>query len=249
MNLSDKQDREQAIAQMKEMISHLENEEVDAAQAIMNDFNNGDKELFNEVGHLTRQLYDSLNNFNLDSKIIDMTAQGIPSARERLNYVIESTENAANTTMDKVEECNLLTEKLIDESDTLIAEWDKLYRRELDVSEFKNLCGRIGDNLNKNKTMSLDLKNSLSDVLMAQGYQDLTSQVIRQVIELVQDVEDNMINIIKVFGDIEEFDQAKGSMKKTDSLKAEGPIVDADKRDDVVSNQDEVDDLLSSLGF
>ncbi|MBY0420460.1 MAG: protein phosphatase CheZ, partial [Pararheinheimera sp.] len=30
---------------------------------------------------------------------------------------------------------------------------------------------------------------------------------------------------------------------------AEGPIIDAAERDDVVSGQDDVDDLLSSLGF
>ncbi|MFB0912108.1 MAG: protein phosphatase CheZ, partial [Glaciecola sp.] len=35
----------------------------------------------------------------------------------------------------------------------------------------------------------------------------------------------------------------------TDIVKAEGPIIDADTRDDVVSGQDDVDDLLSSLGF
>ena len=33
------------------------------------------------------------------------------------------------------------------------------------------------------------------------------------------------------------------------SHEAEGPIIDAAERDDVVSGQDDVDDLLSSLGF
>ncbi len=249
MNLSDKQEREQMIIQVKSLLGHLENEQIDEAEGIINSFANEESDLFNEVGQLTRQLYDSLNSFNVESSIVDMTAQEMPSARDRLNYVIESTEKAANTTMDKVEACNLLTEKLIDESDSLMGEWDKLYRRELDVTEFKNLCGRIGDNLNKNKESSLELKKGLSDVLMAQEYQDLTGQVIRQVIELVQTFEDNMIHLIKVFGHIEKYDEAKNKDTEKSGLKAEGPIVDADKRSDVVNNQDEVDDLLSSLGF
>ena len=33
------------------------------------------------------------------------------------------------------------------------------------------------------------------------------------------------------------------------SHEAEGPIIDAGSRDDVVQGQDDVDDLLSSLGF
>ena len=35
---------------------------------------------------------------------------------------------------------------------------------------------------------------------MAQGYQDLTGQVIRRVIELVHEVEDSLINVLTVFG-------------------------------------------------
>ena len=38
-------------------------------------------------------------------------------------------------------------------------------------------------------------------------------------------------------------------VSKEDNIKAEGPILDADSRDDVASDQDDVDDLLSSLGF
>ena len=40
-----------------------------------------------------------------------------------------------------------------------------------------------------------------------------------------------------------------GSAPKKDAAHAEGPIIDADQRDDVVGGQDEGDDLLSSLGF
>ena len=48
---------------------------------------------------------------------------------------------------------------------------------------------------------------------------------------------------------VKKSETAKHSVKETDNQKAEGPIIDAESRDDVVSGQDDVDDLLSSLGF
>jgi chemotaxis protein CheZ len=87
---------------------------------------------------------------------------------------------------------------------------------------------------------------------MAQGYQDLTGQVIRRVIDLVKEVEDSLVNMLTMFGERDGAEQTKPSSAKADKVddvEAEGPIIDAEKRDDVVSGQDDVDDLLSSLGF
>ena len=92
------------------------------------------------------------------------------------------------------------------------------------------------------------LNSKLTEVLMAQGYQDLTGQVIRRVIDLAKEVEDSLVNMLTVFGEpsTQELDEAAASAQL---LTAEGPIIDAESRDDVVSGQDDVDDLLSSLGF
>ena len=84
---------------------------------------------------------------------------------------------------------------------------------------------------------------------MAQGFQDLTGQVIRRVIELVKEVEDSLVNMLTMFGEPEIKQSPQKTEKKTDKVEAEGPIIDAAGRDDVVSGQDDVDDLLSSLGF
>jgi chemotaxis protein CheZ len=88
----------------------------------------------------------------------------------------------------------------------------------------------------------------MTDVLMAQDFQDLTGQVIRKVIELVREVEDSLINMLTAFGISSEAMESKASPKVGDNL-VEGPIVNKESRDDVVEDQDDVDDLLSSLGF
>ncbi len=59
--------------------------------------------LFHELGKLTRELHETLNSFHLDARIAALTQKDIPDAKERLNYVITMTEQAANRTLDAVE--------------------------------------------------------------------------------------------------------------------------------------------------
>jgi chemotaxis protein CheZ len=81
---------------------------------------------------------------------------------------------------------------------------------------------------------------------LAQGFQDLTGQVIRQVISLVEEVEDSLVQLVKVAG---KHQQKVTPTKEKDPIKAEGPQINAQDNPDVMNNQDDVDDLLSSLGF
>jgi chemotaxis protein CheZ len=177
-------------------------------------------ELFAEVGKLTRQLHDSLNNFQLDPRIVNLANEDIPDARTRLNYVIEATED-----------------------------------RNLQLGEFNELVKEVGGFLKDGNDESAKLTGLLTEVLMAQGYQDLTGQVIRRVIDLVKEVEDNLVSMLTMFGSVESvnadevIEKPNKTENEVDRVKAEGPILDADSREDVASNQDDVDDLLSSLGF
>jgi chemotaxis protein CheZ len=212
-------------------------------------------ELFAEVGKLTRQLHDSLNNFQLDSRIVDMTKVELPDAKARLNYVIQATEDAANKTMDLVDSCMPIAEKLHEGISGLLPEWKKLMSRELPLGEFNHLCKNMDQFLVSGSQDSAKLTGLLTEVLMAQGYQDLTGQIIRRVIELVKEVEDNLVYMLTMFGGLEPKDgkprkhKPKKSDDQADTIKAEGPILDADSREDVASDQVDVDDLLSSLGF
>ena len=248
MNLSDKDRLSQTINQTRELLVHLENNEIEDAQELIDSLATaGDEDLFVEIGKLTRNLHEALTNFQMDSRITDIAASEIPDAKERLNYVIEKTEIAANKTMDKVESCTERSNTMAKDSQELLKEWKKLYSRELEPGDFRRLCKKIESHLEKNKNDADDLHAELTEVLMAQDYQDLTGQVIRQVITLVHDVEESMVHIIKMFGSMDGYNSAKG--KTTGREGVEGPVVNADKRDDVVKGQDEVDDLLSSLGF
>lgn len=83
---------------------------------------------------------------------------------------------------------------------------------------------------------------------MAQDFQDLTGQIIRRVINLVRDVEESLVEMIKVSGGT---DAGENKVEKAEKdTKGEGTHVPGtNKSADIVESQDDVDDLLSSLGF
>jgi chemotaxis protein CheZ len=204
------------------------------------------RELFEEVGKLTRQLHSALKDFQVDNRLSELANTEIPDAKERLNYVIDMTEQAANKTMDAVEECLPLADTIISNIQSVTPMWDKLMRRDIELGEFKSLCHDVQQFMSHSEHDSNRLRELLNEILMAQDFQDLTGQMIRRVIDLVREVETNLVSMLTVFGD-----NASELLPtiNDNKIEAEGPIMHAERREDVVTGQDEVDDLLSSLGF
>jgi chemotaxis protein CheZ len=238
-----------SLEQAKNLVEFLETGQQDKADELIAEIQNPiNSELFAEIGKLTRQLHDSLMNFQLDSRLNDLATADIPDAKERLNYVIKRTEEAANKTMDAVESIFPVVDTIQQQIEKVNPLWAKLMNNKLDLTEFKSLCLDIDALLTTTGNETEHMRSLMTDVLMAQDFQDLTGQVIRKVIDLVREVEDSLINMLTAFGISTESAMEKAKPKVGENL-VEGPIVNADERDDVVENQDDVDDLLSSLGF
>jgi chemotaxis protein CheZ len=245
-----------SLEQAKLLVELLEaNKQLEANQLIDEIQNSSYSELFAEIGKLTRQLHESMSNFQLDSRINDLATAEIPDAKERLNYVINRTEEAANKTMDAVETTMPILDNLSRQVKRITPAWTELMHNglkvnDLKVNDFKELCGDLDTLLKDTSKDTQKINELMNEVLMAQDFQDLTGQVIRQVIDLVREVEESLINMLTVFG-ISTEDQPEGQSKlKVGENLVEGPIVvDAKSRYDVVVDQDDVDDLLSSLGF
>ncbi len=238
-----------SLEQARALVEYLETEQQDKADALIAEIQNPiNSDLFAEIGKLTRQLHDSLNNFQLDSRLNDLATADIPDAKERLNYVITRTEDAANKTMDVVESIFPVVDNLAEQVRDVNPLWTKLMNNEIELNEFKGLCVDIDKLLTTTSKETQHIHSLMTDVLMAQDFQDLTGQVIRKVIELVHEVEESLIAMLTAFGISAEHSQESESPKVGDNL-VEGPIVNTENRNDVVEDQDDVDDLLSSLGF
>lgn len=237
-----------SLEQAKLLVEYLESGQQEKADDLIADIQNPiNTALFAEIGKLTRQLHDSLMNFQLDSRLNDLATADIPDAKERLNYVIERTEEAANKTMDAVEAIFPVVDKIQDQIKHVKPQWQRLIKNEIDFSDFKVLCHDLDKLIVTTDYETTQMHTLMTDVLMAQDFQDLTGQVIRKVIDLVREVEDSLINMLTVFG--MEQPETEAKKPKTGDNLVEGPIVNKEKRDDVVADQDDVDDLLSSLGF
>ena len=186
-----------------------------------------------------------LGSFRDDERISNLAENRIPDARERLNFVIEKTEESAHRTLNAVEEALPIAHELEENGRVMREEWAKFTRREMNAEEFRQMSKRIEGFLESVEVDAKHLNKGLSDVMMAQDFQDLTGQIIRQVIELVQDLEEGLVSVIKKSGRMGNAAEETNGM----DIIAEGPQVNKENDPNVMSGQDDVDDLLSSLGF
>jgi chemotaxis protein CheZ len=232
------------LSQARELVRHLEAGETEQADALIAQMTNlHESALFRDLGRLTRELHEAINGFLLDDRLQALADHEMRDAAERLRYVISMTEQSANKTLSAIEQSMPLVERLREEAGRLSGEWQKFRDRQLSVAGFRVLSRELAEFLSAVGKDSGELHGRLSEVLMAQDFQDLTGQIIRKVINLVQDVEDKLVQLIRLAG------ESAGKPEPSDAAQPKGPAVPGVDKDDVVQGQDEVDDLLSSLGF
>ncbi|HGS4596149.1 TPA: protein phosphatase CheZ [Vibrio cholerae] len=237
-----------SLEQAKELVQLLEQGRQDDANRLFTYvYESANNPMFKEIGMLTRDLHEALKNFQIDERFSEIATDEIPDARERLHYVIQKTEVAANKTMDAVDRCMPIADKLHESLLLIRPEWNGLMNGRIELMHFKSLCHRIDDLLSQVEGDSSELRGELTEILMAQDFQDLTGQIIKRVINLVNEVEKRLVEILMVFGAAQK--EQKADKATVASIEPEGPILNPHERIDAVSSQDEVDDLLSSLGF
>jgi chemotaxis protein CheZ len=240
------------IARTRDLLETMERGDEAGAKEIIDELTHiRESDLYNEMGKLTRELHDAITAFGMDEQIANLAEQEIPDARQRLRHVIDMTDKSAHRTLTAVEEALPVCETLEERSATLQQDWERFKKREMNIEEFKQLAVRLDDFFDANTGDAGKLRANLNDVLMAQDFQDLTSQIIKKVIGLVEEVEGNLVEIIKLTdankGKVAELKPKDKQQDKQDELS--GPPVPGVEHGATVSGQDEVDDLLSSLGF
>lgn len=247
----------------KAVMQQLESGDQRAAMESIDDLVRArDNSLFLEVGRLTRSLHTALKEFQVDEVECDQTQEEmnrIADATDRLNFVITKTENAANKTMDMVEDTIPISKELGEKATALKADWTRLIKRELSPAEFRDLYKQMDEFLEFTSDKTSKIDSNLSDILLAQDFQDLTGQVIKKVMKLVRDVESNLVGLVRMASEVESIAGIDRSSDEQEAIEAQvaekrkkfddGPCVNSEERSDIVTSQDDVDDLLSSLGF
>ena len=123
----------------------------------------------------------------------------------------------------------------------LIAEWQALLS-ERGLPPSHDLQCRTLAFLEKTRDAASATRGHLLDIMMAQDFQDLTGQVIKKVTELGHSLESQLVQLLIDFSpqDVTR-DSGNGLLN--------GPQVNPAGKTDVVADQEQVDDLLESLGF
>jgi len=198
--------------------------------------------VFNQVGQMARMLHDTLGALGYD-KLLEKTVSAIPDAKDRLAYIANLTEQAACKVLNATDIANPLQEELEMGAALLAAKWDALYDKKMGVDDFKLMAAETRAFLkNAVPQRTAATKEQLMEIMMAQDFQDLTGQVIKKVVALAQDLESQLMAVLI---------ETMPGTKRTDSVNSllNGPVINAEGRTDVVGSQQQVDDLLDSLGF
>jgi chemotaxis protein CheZ len=211
------------VEQARELLQALESGQYDQASKTLDGIVAArDENLLEQVEEIAQNLHDTLESFGADSRILQHTKHGLPDATERLEYVIQTTEEASNKTLSAAENTVALLETMESKaSDNEMKEW--IAQAQAQVTE----------------------------IMMAQSFQDLTGQVLNRVIMLVTSLEQSLVELIEKSGI--EFDSipdvTTDEQRKAEEMKGVGPNVTKNSQQNVAQSQDEVDDLLGDLGI
>lgn len=245
---------EELVTQAERLLDALRQGDEEAArQALMNLTAARESMLFKEIGALARDLHDALRHFAEDVRLKELTKQEMPDARERLRYVTTLTEQAANRTLDAAEQALPLTDNLIQRSMKMKERLVSLRKRHPDNQVLQDALGPIETYLGSVRREGELMRSKLHEIIMAQEFQDLSGQLLHQVILLLERIESELIDLIRLVGqeardkEAEEGEQARSRPQDEAAVRAQGPALPG--QEGVVQSQDEVDALLASLGF
>ena len=191
-------------------------------------------EVFQQIGSIPRLLHDTMQQLGVMPRL-QLATDGLPDARSRLTYIAQKTADAANKVLNSVDAAkadhaalNAATRAM---AEAIVANPVKAVASGAVLNFVQDV---------EQRTARVDAH--LTDIMMAQDFHDLTGQVVAKVVTLANELEDSLVKLLVSVVPPEQ-------REKVDPSVLHGPVVNAEGRTDVVTNQGEVDDLLASLGF
>jgi chemotaxis protein CheZ len=196
-------------------------------------------EMFHRVGVITRQLHDALQELGFADKLKD-TAGELPDAQSRLSYIARLTGEAAEKVLNSVDEAKARQDRIVQTARLL----ESLFPAKPALAAQLQIIRECGEHTDQH----------LTDIMMAQDFHDLTGQVISRVVKLAATIEEQLL---KLLVDVAPPAVVAQHVVATEAVfptaqsgpRLEGPVVESEGRDDVATSQQDVDDLLASLGF
>lgn len=193
-------------------------------------------ELFDEVGKLTRKLHNALMEFRqfIGPRISRLANSGVPQATDNLQQVIEMTNKAAHKVIE-----------IAEEQSALMFQQNKTTSELAEISDVSaESSKKIEQIIEEMKSRNQKISSLNTEIIMAQEFQDLSGQILQRVINLITEVEDSLVDLVRMFSmpELEEQIRAAGQAEQP-------PCQDEDNSPSSDCSQDDIDGLLGSLGF
>lgn len=198
--------------------------------------------MLERIGHLTRSLHENLLALGLDG-VIERVANDMPDARQRLDYVAKMTEQSAQRVLNATDTALPLQQKIETNASNMMHAWQTAMDAPFSELQYRALAERTMVCLEQSKAASSEIREQLLAIMMAQDFQDLTGQVIKKITTLAHELETQLVQLLVDYAPA----QTRQSSDETGLLN--GPQINPEGKKDVVASQQQVDDLLESLGF
>ena len=200
--------------------------------------------LFLDLRKLMGDLQSALQCFRVDSRLVDLAEKDVPDARLRLDHVLRLTDEAAHRTLDLVEQSGPLAERTAKAANDLKEPWQQFRDRKIAIEDFHRMVRQMDAFLDAASGDMNKVRENLSEVLLAQGYQDLSGQIIRGVMKLVTELEIALVDLVR----LAQTGARTARHVSDETRRGFGPPIPGIKTSPAVSGQQDVDALLSGLG-
>lgn len=204
-----------------------------AEQALID--SNSNKPIFDRLGGVVRILHDSMRELGYDRSLSDITSQ-ITDAQGRLEHIATLTEQAANKVLNATDEGMPAQDDLAKKAKDIEDRWSSLFSGKMSIDAFKVLSKDSQQFAKDTIASTEDEKARLLSIMMSQDFQDLTGQLIKKVVAITSAVERELTQIL--------IDNAPVANREKAVELMSGPSAPAHAME-----QDDVDNLLDSLGF
>jgi len=198
------------------------------------------KPLYDRLGGIVRLLHDSMRELGYDRSLTDVATQ-MGDAQNRLEHVATLTADAANKVLNALDTSMPAQDRLQAQARELNERWGKLYTGQMNIEQFKQLAG---DSRNFSATVvdSTEAEKArMLEIMMAQDFQDITGQLIKKILAITSVAESELAQLLRDYAPPEV--RAQIEADKPASL-LNGPAAPG-----TALAQNDVDDLLDSLGF
>lgn len=198
-------------------------------------------EAFARLGSITRELHQAMQALGVDTHLHSI-ANEIPDARERLSFVGQMTENAAHKVLGLVDEARPVCDALRKDAEAQRETLGALVSATSTPQLKEGLQSALAFS-ERTAGIAVQQDQMLGEIMMSQDFQDLSGQVIKKVIDIISRTETQLLQLLSQSAP-EHLSAAAAVAAAATTEQLQGP-----QTPDKALKQDDVDDLLASLGF